>query len=223
VSPTVVERVTTPRGELVLRRDGEHFEVISNGTFLMDTRNGESERLLVRAALDRHPGPAAILIGGLGVGFSLVEALRDDRVEQVVVVEIEPALLDWHRTHLADISAGAMTDPRTELVVADIRDHLPTTADRYDVICLDTDNGPGWTVVDANRSLYGETGTAEIAARLTPHGVLSVWSAAAAPSYETLLRRRFARVETLAVEVPRGEPDVVVVAAGPNGASAGDH
>ena len=68
----VVDRVDTPRGELVLRQDGEHFEVISNGTFLMDTRNGESERALIQTAL--RDTRRAVLIGGLGVGFSLVEA-----------------------------------------------------------------------------------------------------------------------------------------------------
>jgi spermidine synthase len=157
------------------------------------------------------------------VGFSLVEALRDDRVERVVVVEIEPVLVDWHRTHLAGFSAEALADPRTELVVVDVAEHLRTTTDRYDVVCLDVDNGPAWTVVDANASLYDEAGTATIVSRLRPHGVLSVWSAAAAPSYEAVLARHFGRVETLTIEVPRGEPDVVVVAVGPNSISAAEY
>src|SRR5947209_8649608 len=99
-APEVVERVDTDRGELVLRSCGEHFDVISNGVFLMDTRDGRSERLLVRAALDAVAMPRSVLIGGVGVGFSLLEALTDHRVTRVDVVEIEPAILDWHRTHL---------------------------------------------------------------------------------------------------------------------------
>jgi hypothetical protein len=62
--PVVVERVTTPRGELVLRRCGAHFELISNGVFLMDTRGGRSERVLVRAGLEACPHPSRLLIGG---------------------------------------------------------------------------------------------------------------------------------------------------------------
>ena len=71
----VVERRDTPRGELVLRRAGSHHEVIANGTFMMDTRDGRSERALVREALAGLDG-ARLLLGGLGVGFSLDEALR---------------------------------------------------------------------------------------------------------------------------------------------------
>src|SRR5438067_1472260 len=111
--PRVLDRADTPRGELVLRGDGEHLEVISTGVFLRDTRPGASERLLVRAALDRHEAPRVLLVGGLGVGFSLVEALSDARLEHVVVVEREQVLIDWHRSWLAPWSAGGLDDPRT--------------------------------------------------------------------------------------------------------------
>ena len=90
----VVETVRGRGGELVLRRDGEALEVIENGVFLMDTRNGESERLLVTRALT--PG-AHVLIGGLGVGFSLRAAL-DAGAASVVVVEREPAVIAWNRS-----------------------------------------------------------------------------------------------------------------------------
>jgi spermidine synthase len=209
--PVVVERLTTSRGELVLRRVGTDFEVISNGTFLMDTRSGESERLLVRAALERCDNPARVLVGGLGVGFSLREALADARVREVTVVEVEPAILGWHRSHLASYSAGSLDDPRTAIVVADLVEHLATADERYDVVCLDTDNGPEWTVTPANARLYDEAGTALLASRLEPGGVLAVWSAARSPSYETRLHRHFARVEAHEVAVQRGEPDVVIV------------
>jgi spermidine synthase len=216
-SPVVVERVQTSRGELVLRRDGEHYEVISNGMFLMDTRTGSSERLLVSAALRRHDAPAEVLIGGLGVGLSLVEALRDERVSRVDVVEIEPAVISWHRSHLVAYSGLALDDPRVRLLVADVADQLRSTSREYDVICLDTDNGPDWTVTDSNAWLYGEDGTALVASRLRPDGVLSVWSAAAAPAYEAVLDRHFTAVDRHDIMVARGEPDVVIVASGPRG------
>ena len=201
----VVARVETPRGELVLRRDGEHFEVISNGVFLMDTRDGRSERLLVTAALDAHPAPRSLLIGGLGVGFSLDAAVADERLERITVVEIEPALPRWYE---AELGGTAHRDPRVDIVVGDISQH----AGSYDVVCLDVDNGPDWTVTEDNTSLYDAAGTAKLAGRLNPGGVLAVWSAHPVAAYEELLRAQFRDVKFLTVDVARGEPDVVYVA-----------
>lgn len=79
----IIERASTPRGEIQLQRRGEFYEIISNGTFLMATYNGESERLLVRRALEQAKAPGKVLIGGLGVGFSLQEALSDPRVRRL--------------------------------------------------------------------------------------------------------------------------------------------
>lgn len=200
-----VERLSTLRGELVLRRDGSDFEIISNGTFLMDTRDGRSERALVRAAV---PGPGArVLIGGLGVGFSLAEALAADAAE-VTVVEIEPAVVRWNREHFGT----PLDDPRVAVVLEDLADFLRAGTDAYDAICLDVDNGPDWTVVEANARLYSSAGLDAIDARLAPGGALAVWSAGASPSFEARLRDRYPSVETVLVEVPRGEPDVVWVA-----------
>lgn len=205
----VVERVTTPRGELVLRRSGGDYELISNGAFLMDTRDGRSERLLVRAALEAHPAPRSLLIGGLGVGFSLVEAVTDDRLRRITVVEIERPLVDWHTTHLERFSRAGLTDPRVEVVVDDLASYLAVATTSYDVICLDIDNGPDWTVTADNRSLYDEAGTAAVTARLTAGGVLAVWSAHRVPAYEALLQRLLDDVQVLETAVARGAPDVV--------------
>ena len=209
--PQVLDRVTTPRGELVLRRVGDDFEVISNGVFLMDTRDGRSERSLVREAVRQHSAPRRLLIGGLGVGFSVLEALEHPEVEQVVVVEIEQVLVDWHATHLRERTGSALADPRVHVVVADVRDHLTESAAAYDLVCLDVDNGPDWTVTDANAGLYGEEGIAVCADALAPGGVLAVWSAGRAPHYEQLLRQQLDDVQV--VEIPayveRGAPDVV--------------
>jgi spermidine synthase len=207
----VVDRVVTPRGELVLRAVGEHFEVISNGVFLVDTRDGRSERLLVSAALQAQPRPREVLIGGLGVGFSAVAALADARVERVTVVEIEQTIVDWHATHLASFSAGLRLDGRVQLVVSDLIDHLAVTRDTYDVVSIDVDNGPSWTVTATNSALYDDAGTQLAIDALRTGGVLSVWSAHASPAYERRLRSHLDDVRSLAVPVARGEPDVVYV------------
>lgn len=207
----VVDRVVTERGEIVLRRRGPHHEIISNGVFLMDTRGGASERLLVSAALAAVPSGRApdLLIGGLGVGFSLDEAGRDPRPRSITVVEIEPAVVGWHRDHL---DAGALADPRVRVVQADLLAYLAGTAEQYDAICLDIDNGPEWTVTEANRGLYDATGLGLVRRRLRPGGVLAVWSAAESPEFLARLRQAFSDVETLPVPVARGVPDVVYVA-----------
>ncbi|WP_329052266.1 spermidine synthase [Amycolatopsis sp. NBC_01488] len=202
----VVETVPGRGGELVLRRDGEAYEVIENGVFLMDTRNGESERLLVTGALT--PG-AAVLIGGLGVGFSLRAAL-DAGASSVVVVEREPAVIVWNRSGpLRTVHGDALADPRVRVVPADLVSWLETTSDRFDALCLDIDNGPEWTVTEGNAQLYSDAGLTRLASLLNSGGVLAVWSAGAAPAFASRLRAHFASVREVAVEVPRGEPDVL--------------
>ncbi|GAB3153433.1 spermidine synthase [Amycolatopsis stemonae] len=202
----VVETVAGRGGELVLRRDGEAFEVIENGVFLMDTRNGESERLLVTGALS--PG-ASVLIGGLGVGFSLRAAL-DAGAASVVVVEREPAVIAWNRSGpLRTVHGDALADPRVTVVEADLVSWLAGTSARFDALCLDIDNGPEWTVTEDNTALYSDAGLARLREVLNPGGVLAVWSAATAPAFAARLREHFADVREVPVEVPRGEPDVL--------------
>lgn len=208
----VHDRRTGPHGELVLRGDGDHFEIISNGVFLMDTRAGGSERLLVRATLERLARPSDLLIGGLGVGFSLAEALRSPYARSITVVECEPAVIGWHAGPLRPYSEGALDDPRVRVECADLLAWLGTASGRYDALCLDIDNGPDWTVRADNAALYGPEGLDLLASRLRPGGVLAVWSAAAVPAFEDRLRQRFTGVSARSVEVVRGEPDVVYLA-----------
>jgi spermidine synthase len=225
----LVERREGRCGEVALRRRGECFEIIANGCFLMDSSDGRSERLLVSAALGmlEQPHGASLLIGGLGVGFSLAEASADLRPGRICVVEREQAVIDWHTRGAAPLRRFAGTghsDPRVRILADDLLRHLRTTDERYDVLCLDIDNGPDWTVTDDNQDVYAPAGLAALDRVLTGGGVLSVWSAARAPAFTQRLAARFARVETL--EVPllperRGEPDVVILAARAGRGAAG--
>ncbi|GGO85504.1 spermidine synthase [Wenjunlia tyrosinilytica] len=218
--PVTVDRRDGPHGEVALRRRGDGpdaaYEIIANGCFLMDTGDGRSERLLVNAAMDALlPGTAepSVLIGGLGVGFSLAEAAARPGWARITVVEREQAVVDWHRQgHLAPFSRGALDDPRVEIVLADLVGHIRTTRETFDALCLDIDNGPDWTVTDDNSGLYGPTGLAALHTRLTPGGVLAVWSAQPSAPFEERLRERFTDVVTLEVPVDRGVPDVVHIA-----------
>lgn len=218
-APVVLDRRDGPYGEVVLRRHGALLQIIANGCFLMDTSDGRSERLLVDAAcdaLDGRPRPA-VLIGGLGVGFSLAHAAADPRWGRITVVEREPAVIEWHRGGpLARMSAGALGDPRTEIVRDDLVAYVHETSDTFDALCLDIDNGPGWTVTDDNTGLYSPAGLASCARVLRPGGVLAVWSAEPSPDFEgSLWNAGFRQVRTEEVPVARGVPDAVHVAVRP--------
>ncbi|MFF7454100.1 spermidine synthase [Kitasatospora sp. NPDC008115] len=215
-----LDRREGPFGEVALRRRGGTYEIIANGCFLMDTADGRSERLLVRAALDEldRGGPSArpsVLIGGLGVGFSLAHAAAEPRWGRIAVVEREGAIIEWHRGGpLAAFSAGALDDPRVEVLHTDLLEYL-AGADgvRHHALCLDIDNGPDWTVTDGNAGLYGAEGLALLLRRLEPGGVLAVWSARPSPAFEEALRTAgFTEVATREVAVARGVPDVVHLA-----------
>ncbi|HKV67374.1 MAG TPA: hypothetical protein VJN72_04745 [Gaiellales bacterium] len=208
--PVVIDRREGVNGELVLRRAGADHEVIANGTFLMDTRDGRSERALVREAV-AGLRDARVLIGGLGVGFSLDEALHAPGVAEIVVVELEPAVVDWARTHLRAHGGAGLDDPRVRLVVADLADALETLDGGVDALCLDVDNGPGWLVHARNRRLYTDAGLARMLGHLRPGGRLAVWAAAPDAEFEARLRRRFAAVRAVAIPVPRGPDDVIYV------------
>lgn len=216
-APVTLDRREGPFGEVVLRERGDDFEIIANGCFLMDTSDGRSERLLIDAALAALPAARtapAVLIGGLGVGFSLVRAAEEARWGRIVVVEREQAIVDWHRQGPLDrISGPALADPRTEIVHTDLVAHLRTTTERYDALCLDIDNGPDWTVTEDNGSLYSAAGLAVCKDRLTPGGVLAVWSAQPSSAFEQAMRNAgFSAVRTEEVAVARGVPDVVHLA-----------
>ncbi|MFV2120602.1 spermidine synthase [Streptomyces sp. Act-28] len=215
--PVTLDRREGPYGEVVLRQRDDHFEIIANGTFLMDTSDGRSERLLVDAALralgGARPARPSVLIGGLGVGFSLAHAAADPAWGRIVVVERARAIIDWHRQGpLAALSGPALADPRTTLIHADLVAHLhdPDVTDTYDALCLDIDNGPDWTVTESNDGLYSPAGLAACARRLVPGGVLAVWSARPSADFEESLRNAgFSGVRSEEIPVARGVPDVV--------------
>ncbi|SEE47159.1 Spermine/spermidine synthase [Streptomyces sp. 3213] len=218
-TPVVLDRREGPYGEVVLRRHGELLQIIANGCFLMDTSDGRSERLLVDAAyaaLDGRPQPD-VLIGGLGVGFSLAHAAADPRWGRITVVEREPAIVEWHRSGpLSELSASALADPRTDILKTDLVAFVNETCATFDALCLDIDNGPDWTVTDSNENLYSPAGLASCARVLRPGGVLAVWSAQPSPEFErTLWNAGFQQVRTEEIPVARGVPDVVHLAVRP--------
>src|SRR5437870_12019133 len=113
----------------------------------MDTAETTSERALARVALALHESPETVLVGGLGLGFTLAEVLADERVRRVVVVEIEPALVGWLRDGTVPHGPALLEDVRVEVLVGDVAEVIAAAGDAtYDLVLLDVDNGPGYPV-----------------------------------------------------------------------------
>ena len=190
-------------GDLVLRRreDGS-LELRVNGVFVMDTVETSTERSLATRALALHERPRRVLVGGLGLGFTLGSVLADGRVEHCTVVEIEAALVRWAANGTIPHGRALLADPRTHVRVGDVAVTLrqsPPAA--YDLVLLDVDNGPGYLVHAGNAALY-QVPALEAARRATaPGGRVVVWSAAEAPTLEQALRQVFGNAEALAYSV----------------------
>jgi len=185
-------------GELVLRRSGEHLEVIANGAFLISTANEASSRALMAAALPQVGAAALdVLIGGLGLGYALDEALACERVRRVTVVELEPDIERWYRAHgreRAGRAAAGERAGRVAIVIGDVRDALISSAAGFDVVALDTDNGPEWLVRDGNARLYSDDGIRLVRRSLRPGGAGVFWSPDRYPAFEERLAAVFDRV-----------------------------
>ena len=202
-----VARAESPRGELVLRTRREHdgptvLELRANGVFVMDTQETGTERALASTALGLAPDPRAVLVGGLGLGFTLHEVLADRRVERCAVVEIEDALVRWMRDGTVPHGPGLLADERVHLVVADVAVALAEARPAsYDLVLLDVDNGPGYLVHDANAAIYRSPLLTTARDLLRPGGVLVVWSADAAPDLEAALGQVFGAAEAVPLPV----------------------
>jgi spermidine synthase len=180
----------TDRGEVVLRRrDDGATELRVNGVFVMDDRETHSEELLAQAALESQDAPHTLLVGGLGLGFTVRALLADERVRRVTVAEIEPSLVEWMRTGLIP---SVLDDDRVEAEIGDVRDVVRACPDgTYDGVLLDVDNGPDYLVYDANAEIYQTGFLTECRRVLRPGGVLTLWSSTTSGPLADGLRRVF--------------------------------
>lgn len=159
--------------------DGKkEFELVINGVFIMATYNGFSSQLLVRNGLEKliDGRPAKILIGGLGMGYSVKEACLHPNLCRVDVVELEPTVVEWNRKNLLDINEHCLDDPRVCVKIGDFFDYVMHTADQYDLIAMDIDNGPMMLVKESNQRVYGKDFFNRVKDVIKPGGVFAVWS-----------------------------------------------
>lgn len=186
-----LDRASVPGGdELRLMQRGAEFSIMAGTTELMNSRLSGSEEALATLALERlaeRPAPH-ILVGGLGMGFTLraVQAARPDAA--VTVAELVPAVVSWARGPLAPLFAGSLEAPGVTVATADVGGLIRAGAGRYDAILLDVDNGPAGLSRAGNDGLYAPAGLRAAAKALRPGGVLAVWSSGPDPAFTARLK-----------------------------------
>lgn len=196
-----VARAESERGELVLRerRDAGGpavLELRANGVFVMDNAELTSERALASAALELVDEPRHVLVGGMGLGFTMHQVLADQRVERCTVVEIEEALVGWMRDGTIPHGQTMLADARAHPVVADVTVALAEAADAsYDLILLDVDNGPNFLVHESNARIYQPEFLGQARRILRPGGSLAIWSMDDAPALQQTMTAVFDDVE----------------------------
>lgn len=194
MKPTILrDQATTPDGTpLTLHEHDGAFTIRVGGVELMSSRQHHSEERLAElacAGLRDRPG-ARVLVGGLGMGFTLRTALAHlDPRAAVMVVELMPAVVAWNRTVAYGLGADALADPRVELVEGDVADVIRCGRGHFDAVILDVDNGASGLSLGSNERLYDKQGLATAMAALRPGGCLAVWSSADDPAFAERLRR----------------------------------
>lgn len=182
-------RVATPEGALELRQRGERdFLITVGGRVLMTSQARRSEEALATLPLRdrRPPRMRAILVGGLGMGYTLRAALDlVPATARLTVVELNAEVAAWCRGPLAPLTGGALDDPRVTLVIGDVADTIARApAGGYDAILLDLYEGPHAATQPRDDRLYGATALAHTRAALAPGGVVAVWSEEADAAFE---------------------------------------
>lgn len=189
-----IAETTTPEGEPLelIEHDGT-FMICSNGEQLMTSFSHGSEEALGELACSpfKPVNQARILIGGLGMGYTLAAATRTLVKEKAsfTVAELTPAVVDWNRTHLSHLHPDLLDDPRVHIKLQPVQKLIRQAQGDYHAILLDVDNGPSAFHGKKNDSLYDLKGLKEIHQALKGGGLLAVWSARRDNAFTKLLRK----------------------------------
>ena len=188
----VLGRARTPDGtELTLTHHTSEYLILANGQSLMSSRVHGSEAALAVLGCDRARTLTRphVLVGGLGMGFTLRAALDClPPAACVQVAELVPAVVEWNRGPLGALANHPLEDPRVRIDEGDVAATLRSSRGRFDAVLLDVDNGPAALTAASNARLYDDHGVAAAHASLAPGGVLAVWSARDDPRFERRLR-----------------------------------
>jgi spermidine synthase len=214
LATVVLDRALVPGGEMVLSRRGDELTIRVRGVELMSSRSHSSEDELGRrgALLAGTSDRARVLVGGLGLGFTLRAVLEHCRA-RIDVVELVPAVIRWNRTHAGALAAHPLEDPRVTLIEDDVARVIDASEARYAAIVLDVDNGPE-ELFDANAKLYRREGLLAAKRALVPGGGLAVWSSFESPTFTAWLLEADFSVEVVRIKA-RGSRHVIWLARAP--------
>jgi spermidine synthase len=201
----LLEQTVSPDGtaiKLMLR--GDEYLILADGAILMSSRMHGSEEALASCACENMQTLECprVLIGGLGMGFTLRATL--DLLPQaatILVVELLPMVVEWNRGPLGPLAGHPLKDKRVEVIAGDVLATIRSSSDKFDAVLLDVDNGPAAFTASNNAGLYDKRGIAEACAALKPQGILAVWAAQADRKFEQRLRDGGFQVQ---VHHPRG-------------------
>ena len=199
---SLIDTAQIPGGAetLRLKRRGAEFSIMLGDNELMNSRLSGSEQALATLSCERIRGRSdpRILIGGLGMGFTLRAALAVlDPKAAVVVAELVPAVVAWARGPMADVHGASLVDPRVKIQVEDVGRLIRDARASYDAILLDVDNGPDGLTRQANDGLYNKAGLSAAREALRPGGVLAVWSSGPDQGFTENLRKAGFGVEEI--------------------------
>jgi len=195
-------RIPDSDEELRLMKRGNEFSIMLGQNELMNSRSSGSEEALAKLACNRMGTATAarMLIGGLGMGFSLRAALAELEPDaEIVVAELIPSVLAWAKGPMAGVFGDCLADPRVGVRIADVRDVIGASVATFDAIVLDVDNGPEGLVRAANEALYSAKGLQAARRALRPRGVLAVWSSGPNPKFSQRLREGGFDVEEIRI------------------------
>lgn len=206
----LIDTATIPGSDQKLRlsQRGGEFSIRGDGFELMNSRQHASEEVLAHLACGRLTGRSTVsmLIGGLGMGFTLAAALKelgDD--SQITVAELVPAVIRWNQGPLAGLAGNPLSDGRVKVLETDIAGILKSATAVYDAIVFDVDNGPDGLTRQENDWLYGTEGLEAAYTALRSGGVLAVWSASPNSTFSMRLRQAGFSVEEVLTPAHKGQ------------------
>ena len=188
---TTVGKAVSPDGTRLelIERDGEYI-IVADGLPLMSSRMHFSEVELARVVCENLKSDARVMVGGLGLGYTLRSALDLlPKCGTAVQVELVPEIVGWNRGPLAEFADHPLDDPRTELALDDVGAVIRRARNEFDAIMLDIDNGPSALVDERNGWLYTDDGLQAIRRALKQGGEVAIWSADDEPKFPSRMRR----------------------------------
>jgi spermidine synthase len=204
-SETIAKASVPDGSELCLVRRGDEWTIRVGNAVLMSSRQHASEEALAELTLAISPRAKHVLVGGLGLGYTLRAVLNKLEKNGIVTIsELLPELVEWNRKYLGPLNDYPLMDNRCEVVIGDVYELIKRATQTFDVILLDVDNGPAALSDARNQRLYTERGVRTCFAALRPKGVLAVWSAGQSPNFDSLLTSVGFKISTQRVAKVRG-------------------